>query len=1354
MADRLDQRMDASLAADAAPTGNEYVDVLMDEYVRGQSTRMAGALTQADARKADEIGRQRRVASYLGYPTAAVEALPEQTTKEMQVRQAQQHAAASPDLARAYTDADFARLAVDDGGPLSTLANSLRRGWPGLRSNLSATSLRANANAAAQLDATEKLLADGRSPASLTLAEDPHGIAWLTPAERAAYRDHVLSAAAGNATNIAEQQAKRAAIPAPDVVNQVMQARTFGEAIKAFRADPVTFVLAIGPESLVQSAPGLVGAAVVPGGAGARAAVMGAGSAATDYGSSLIEALQREGVDTSNPAALRSAAADEKLMRRAAAQAMAHAAVVGTFDALSGGVADKVALPKAVAARLATRPAAREVANTIAQVPVQGTLGGLGEAGGELAAGQPLDPGNILAEVVGEGFTAPAEIAGVAARTVRERVQRATEAQATAQALEHLNKVATDSKLRERAPDLFEKFIADASAASPLQEVYVSAEALMQSDVDLQALLDAVPAVREQLAEARATGGDVVIPIEQFAAYVAGTDAAGQLIPHLRTSPDGMTAAEAGAFNQDEALQAEVRQLLDQHEGLVDAPAQGPTPVEQARQAILDQLTAVNRFTPDVNAAYADLMAAFVATTAERAGMPVQDFMAQFAPVITAQVSSDQRPALESTVPAGEAPPPDAQPAQQPAQQPATPSSTAAEGGQPSALGQGEAPHRGSYAPSTRTIALLERADLSTFVHESAHYYLDVLTQLAARSDAPGQVRDDVQSLMTWFGVPDLAAWQAMSLDEQRDAHEKFARGFEAYAFEGQAPSLELAGVFHRFRAWLLRIYRSLVALNVQLTPEVRAAMSRMLASDAQIEAAEAARSYRPLFSSAEQAGMTEDEWQAYQKLGTQATADAVDQLQARSLRDMQWMANAKAREVRKLQRDALAKRKAIEAEVRAEVEALPLYRAETLLRTGKLDGEHVGVKLSRPALMAMYGEEEENARWRQLPEAWLTNNPETGVHPDVLADGLGLSSGDQLVTQLTTFDRAETVIEGQTDQRMLERYGDLTDERAIERAAEEAIHNQVRAKALEREVNALAKAVGSRPVLAKAARQYAEQSIAAKRVRSVRPAQYTAAEARAGREAAAAFKTGDTARAAILKRNQLLNHELARAAGRAVTEAAKAVDYLRTFDSKATREAIGQDYVDQIEALLERFDLRASVTGKQLERRKSLAGWVEDQRELGFEPAIDDRLLADAGKTHIRDLTMEQLRGLRDTIRNIEHLGRLKQKLLTVQDQRAFDAIVAEVSQSIRDHATKTIEQQIENDLPRDRAGKLLTQFMRRPSESRQPGAADGWRPGRRAPVVGLRVGDEPRGRPGGQHAGRCHVPPLGDLRAAEPSR
>lgn len=150
----------------------------------------------------------------------------------------------------------------------------------------------------------------------------------------------------------------------------------------------------------------------------------------------------------------------------------------------------------------------------------------------------------------------------------------------------------------------------------------------------------------------------------------------------------------------------------------------------------------------------------------------------------------------------------------------------------------GNAP-RGIYTPGERVITLMQSANESTFIHESGHYFLDVLTDVAMKENAPAQVKADVQTLMDWFGVKDLEEWRSLSIDEQRAAHEQFARGFEQYLREGEAPSTALEKVFKAFKDWLTKIYKSSEELQVEISPEVRAVYDRLLATDEQIRAKE-----------------------------------------------------------------------------------------------------------------------------------------------------------------------------------------------------------------------------------------------------------------------------------------------------------------------------------------------------------------------------------------------------------------------------------------------------------------------------------------------------------------------------------
>jgi hypothetical protein len=1230
----IDEAVDQVLAAPtggpkpkADPYGAAVDSVISDDQARRRQNLLAAtAVTPDAAASAGKLSRKTGIAPDL------VQRNLDQVQKQQNVADGEKAIATAPVLASTVaSDPQFAAAASDDLGRLSlfeTLTNSFKRGVPGLQQNLSATALRANSNILGNLDHIEAELAAGRKVLD---SQDPSGVQYMTTDQRAAFRAQIGSAAGGNAETIVNAQIEKAALPSPAVTQEVMNAKGWRDTLSAFSKDPVKFIASIAPESLIQAAPGMVAAipAGIAAGPAAAAVVTGANSFATDYGSSLIEGLAREGVDISNVEAVKAASQNTRLMQRVAAQAMAHASVVGTVDTVSGGMASKLALPKAVAANLAKSPVARELANLAVQTPVQGAFGAAGEAGGELAAGLPLDPGNILAEFVGEAFTAPAEVASIAGGQVRERMAQASEAKAHAAQLVEISKAAEQSKLRERDPQAFADMAAKMTDGA---EVFVNAETFKQSmpPADLAKLIEAVPAISEQLAEASEAGGDISISVADFAAHIAGTPAAELLMQHVRSAPDAMTATEAEAYKPDEHLQGEVNKMLPA-EPAEQTPQQAA--VATARDAIAKSLSQVNRFTPAVNAQYVDLIGAYVGATAQRAGLDVDGIM-KLVPRIVSQLGLDTGPTLD----------------------------------QGQTLDQ---PARGAFEPTTKTIALLEHADLSTFLHETGHFFLESHGDLAAQEGAPKQIVDDMHALMKWFGVRDLATWRGMTLEEKRQSHEEFARAFEQYLGEGKAPTVELQGAFARFRGWLLNVYRSLANLHVNLTDEVRGVMDRMLATDSDIHDMQAQSAMAPLFESAQAAGMTPEEFARYQATGEQATEEAVGELQGRSIRDLQLIANAKGRAVKKLNAEAKAKRDAIEAVVRAEVNGQPIYAAWRDLARGKT-AEGEPIRLSLHDLQENYP-----ALVDRIP-AGMAANVEHALPADIVADAYGLTSGDELVKLLATLDKPETVIEGETDRRFLEQHGELSTARGIEELAHQAIANDVRAKVLATEVGALSKATGGVQMLTRAARQFAEAAVARKKVRDLKPAQHRAAEARAGRVAAEAFRKGETAVAAASKREQLLQHVVGRTTAAALVEVEKAVDYLNRVSE---RKSLPPEYRDQIDQLMERFDLRKAPSLKAIDKRKSLAAWVESQEALGLTPVIDDRLLAESKLRSYRDMTVEEVRGLVDTIKNIEHLGGLKDRLLTLQDQRTFSEIASAVSEGIAKHGGKIRDIELEGE-------------------------------------------------------------------------
>ena len=520
--------------------------------------------------------------------------------------------------------------------------------------------------------------------------------------------------------------------------------------------------------------------------------------------------------------------------------------------------------------------------------------------------------------------------------------------------------------------------------------------------------------------------------------------------------------------------------------------------------------------------------------------------------------------------------------------------------------------------------------------------------------------------------------WASMTLDQKRPYHEQWAQSFERYMLEGKAPTTELQPVFARFKAWMLNVYKSLEnflkqnPLAGKLNDEVRGIFDRLIAAEESIRATESIRAYAPLFESAEAAGVTPKQFQEYLDLGDTATDRAIDDLSSRSLRDMRWLSNAKEKVIKDLQKEAKAKRKMVEAEVRQEVMAEPVEQARAFLKKGEITdpvtGEEVkaeaGFKLDKAAVAELY--KGDTTKLRGMTE-------DGGISPDLAAQMFGFTSGEALVHELALGESAKDKIEAGTDQRMLERYGELSSEEDIERAAEAAIHNEARARFLATGLKILAKSPISASQLNKAAKEAAENTIASRKVRDLRPAQYERAETKANKEAIK-LAPKDPKGAMSAQRAALLNNRLAKASGEAVQEVEKILRYVGRFQTEGTRKALDIDYMEQIDDLLKPFDFRKGQTLRQIDKRQSLSDWISEQEAMGFEPAIDPSLMDAAKQKSYKNMTMEELRGLVDSIKQIEHLGRLKNKLLLAKDQREFDAIVSEGMDAINANANRTV--------------------------------------------------------------------------------
>jgi hypothetical protein len=587
-------------------------------------------------------------------------------------------------------------------------------------------------------------------------------------------------------------------------------------------------------------------------------------------------------------------------------------------------------------------------------------------------------------------------------------------------------------------------------------------------------------------------------------------------------------------------------------------------------------------------------------------------------------------------------------------------------------------------------IRLFERADRSTFAHEAGHFFLEAFKQLSTDPQAPAGMIDDFRTINEYLGR-DPEDTSEYTVDQQ----ETWARSFEAYIMEGKAPSIALRSAFERFKAWLTRIYRQVVSLQVELSPEIRDVMDRMLATEEEIALVKAEQEISPLFLE-RPTGMDEADYDRYRKTATEADDEASQRLMNKLMARI------------RLQRTKTynAERKALTTTVEEELRQTRTYQTIERLQTGE-------TRLNRQQIVDQFGEDALRDMNREKLGGKRAVYMPGGADLSVMAELMGYDSETQLIDELRGAQKFSIAVELEVNKRLDQKYGDLLTDGSIKDAARAAMHSDKRGQLLTAEANQLRAEIeaagGPTPpnLSREAIKQSARDMIQDMSVRqAASPNAFLRAERKAAGEAQRAFSrvarapsgqlatTGaqDLIAAHAAKRRQLLNHYLYVEARKAEELVAKMRKQSTRLQKKSTREAVASPYIDEIYALLEQYDFRQLSPG-QVARQQNLAAFVAAMQAADREGelSIDDRLIQRSQRTHFSTLTVDELQGLKDTLDNLEHLGRTKMKLLDAKRERSYaevqQSMLRSIEQNLPDQAPGLVERQGD---ARKRAGRI----------------------------------------------------------------
>lgn len=553
------------------------------------------------------------------------------------------------------------------------------------------------------------------------------------------------------------------------------------------------------------------------------------------------------------------------------------------------------------------------------------------------------------------------------------------------------------------------------------------------------------------------------------------------------------------------------------------------------------------------------------------------------------------------------------------------------------------------------TIDLFKTRNLSTFLHEVAHLWLEELRFDASLSDAPDELKADWETVNKWFASQGYKSEGGMIATE---AHEMWARGVERYLMEGKSPVPALKRIFETFRVWLSAIYKTVDALKSPITPEIRAVMDRLIATDDQLNDMVARQGIEALFKDAADAGMTGAEFAAYVDQTQAARNEASGMLLDKTMRSIRARETKRYKEAEATVRD----------EISADVDARPMYKALRLLKTGPMDDAWIRGEFGEDSV-------------RLLPARVTSVYKTGGVHPDIVAEQSGFDTGKQMVEALMGAELAhrqakeggdkrsmrERTISEEVDAVMQARYGDPLNDGSIEREALEAVHNDMQGDVIAAEIRVLARRSGKRPTPYAIAKDWARNKIRSGSV--VDEASPSAIQ----RYARAAAKSAGLAQEAMLKQDidgafkhkqaQMLNNALVSEAKAALDDVSGAVKRLEKIAKRRTMKSVDQEYLEQAQALLENVDMRRrSQVG--VTRQGKFEAWANERQAEGHDVPVPPSFEATLGKTNWTRLSVENLLGLDEAVKHIIHLGRFKQTLLDNQERREFDELVGEALQ------------------------------------------------------------------------------------------
>jgi hypothetical protein len=453
----------------------------------------------------------------------------------------------------------------------------------------------------------------------------------------------------------------------------------------------------------------------------------------------------------------------------------------------------------------------------------------------------------------------------------------------------------------------------------------------------------------------------------------------------------------------------------------------------------------------------------------------------------------------------------------------------------------------------------------------------------------------------------------------------------------------------------------------IQLAPEAAA-----------VELAEKELGLQGLFTSANEAGLLPKDFEKYLRKVEAARNESVKRQKDKVLKEQLRKADAEWKE-------EFAKTK---AEVQESLGQEQVYQAINNIQRDRLDQKQIRYVFHELVEKGKVTKEDIDAFLEMLPEDTkgrkiYTPTGVAGVDPQVWAEQHGYDSAFQMLQDMMTVPDFNAAVLEKTNAIMDAKYGSLKDARQALIEARESLHNEDKGDLLTFELNALRgakKGARLKPVLI---RQAARDTLSNYFVKEVKPDKFLAAEKREGRKAGMALRKGvynkalkkwsgaDRAAAADAKFRQVLNFFMAKEAYKAARKVEKDVKYLKKFLNRRKKHAnLPAESLDVIREILEGYRFGPKLTAA---KKRKLQEWATKRNAItGGQLTIPARIAAEESQKFYKDITLDHFNEIVETVRNIEHDGKMEGMFQDAFRKQQVEATVIQIG----DNMVKNLKQ------------------------------------------------------------------------------